>query len=70
MEFQEIEVTIAPDGTTRIEVHGVPGRGCLDLTAALEDALGGEVVSRELTADAYAVTDEQVPDHLRRGPRT
>jgi hypothetical protein len=69
VEFQEIEVTIGPDGATRIEVRGVAGRGCLDLTAALEEALGGEVVSRELTADAYAVADEQVPDHLRRGPQ-
>ncbi|GAA2107288.1 DUF2997 domain-containing protein [Streptomyces synnematoformans] len=70
MEFQEIEVTIAPDGTARIEVRGVAGGGCLDVTAALEKALGGEVVSRELTADAYAVAGEQVPDHLRRGPQT
>jgi Protein of unknown function (DUF2997) len=54
MELQEIEVEIGPDGTTRVRVHGVPGPGCLDVTAALEAALGGEVVSRELTADNWA----------------
>lgn len=69
MEFQEVEVTIAPDGTTRIEVRGLAGRGCLELTAGLEQALGGQIVARELTADAYAVAEEQVRDQLRRGPQ-
>ena len=59
MELQEIEVSIAPDGTTRIEVRGVPGAGCLDLTADLEAALGGEVVEREMTAEAQAVIEER-----------
>lgn len=69
MEFHEVEVTIAPDGTTRIEVRGLTGRGCLELTAGLEQALGGTIVARELTADAYAAVEEQVPGQLRRGPR-
>lgn len=69
MEFQEVEVTIAPDGTTRIEVRGLAGRGCLELTAGLEQALGGTIVARELTAEAYTVAEEQVQDQLRRGPQ-
>lgn len=59
MELQEVEVSIAPDGTTRIQVRGVSGTTCLDLTADLEAALGGEVTERELTADAQAVLEQR-----------
>jgi hypothetical protein len=67
MELHEVEVTIAPDGTTRIEVRGVTGAECLDLTAGLEAALGGEIVERELTADAQAVLEARSEERLRRG---
>jgi hypothetical protein len=66
MELQEIEVVIAPDGTTRIEVRGVAGAGCLDLTADLEAALGNEVVRRELTAEAQAAVQDRADGRLRR----
>lgn len=66
MELQEIEVSIAADGTTRIEVRGVPGAGCLDLTADLEAALGGTVLDRELTAEAQAVLEQRADTKLRR----
>lgn len=66
MELQEIQVVIAPDGTTRVEVRGVSGAGCLDLTADLEAALGGEVVERELTPEAQAVVEGRTDDRLRR----
>lgn len=66
MELQEVEVHIAPDGTTRIEVRGVPGAGCLELTADLEAALGGQVTSRELTAEAAEALAERTQDRLRR----
>jgi|GEM_PF-535581 len=48
MEFQEIEVVIDKDGKVRIEVNGVKGPGCLDITKALEQALGGDIESREM----------------------
>ncbi|MGI5195813.1 DUF2997 domain-containing protein [Streptomyces sp. CA-288835] len=68
MELQEVEVFIAPDGTTRIEVRGVAGAGCLDLTEDLEKALGGEIVEREMTAEAQELLQERVDERLRRGP--
>ncbi|TYB45423.1 DUF2997 domain-containing protein [Actinomadura chibensis] len=68
MDLHEVEVTIAPDGTTRIEVRGVTGAGCLDLTGGLEAALGGEVVERELTAEAREVLERRADDRLRRRP--
>ena len=54
MDLHEIDVYIDPDGQVRIEVRGVQGPACLELTAALEAALGGSVVSRELTPEAQA----------------
>jgi hypothetical protein len=58
-------VVIAPDGTVRIEVRGVNGPACLAATADLEAALGGQVVSREMTSEALAV-EAQVDEHVWR----
>lgn len=67
MELQEIEVVIGPDGTARVEVHGVSGPACLELTEQLEAALGGEVVSRELRPEAEAGRRVDTAEHLHRG---
>ena len=48
MDVQEIEVIIEKDGTVRVEVRGVKGKSCLDLTQGLEEALGGIVLDREM----------------------
>ncbi|MCX8112973.1 MAG: DUF2997 domain-containing protein [Bacteroidia bacterium] len=64
MRLEEIEVTIDPSGKVAIRVQGVEGMGCVDLTADLEKALGGEIESRELTAEAYSQTHAQ--EELRR----
>ena len=66
MELEEIEVVIEPDGTTRIEVRGVGGPRCLEVTADLEAALGGEVTARELSAEAQAGANESVTGHQHR----
>jgi hypothetical protein len=65
MELQEIEVFIDEDGRVRIEVRGIKGMGCLDLTRDLEEALGGEIESREMTPEAYETVQEQVQDWQR-----
>lgn len=59
MNYQEIEVVITPKGEVEIKVKGITGMGCLDLTRALEEALGGEVVARELLPSAYEISQEQ-----------
>jgi hypothetical protein len=61
MEIQELDIYIEKDGQVRLEVRGVKGPGCLDLTKALEEALGGDVTSREMKPEAYEVeqTDQQ-----------
>jgi DNA-binding transcriptional regulator YdaS (Cro superfamily) len=51
MELQEIEVTIGKNGEVQVHVRGVKGKACLELTAALEAALGGQVTLREMTPE-------------------
>ena len=67
MELQEVQVIIDKNGDVHIEVHGVKGMSCVDLTKDLEEALGGEVESRELTMDAYETVQEDLPNcqHLQ-----
>jgi hypothetical protein len=61
MELQEIEVLIDPDGKVRIQVRGVKGGDCLDITKELEEALGGQIELREMTPEALeAAVAEQV----------
>ena len=52
MEMQEIEVQINQDGKVEISVRGVKGLKCLEITADLEEALGGEVLLREMNPPA------------------
>lgn len=53
METQEIEVTIDRNGNVQLHVRGVKGASCEELTRDLEEALGGEIISREATAEMY-----------------
>ena len=52
MEVQEIDVFIEKSGQVRIQVQGVKGTSCLDLTKDLEEALGGQVEERKMTHEA------------------
>jgi len=61
MQLEEIEVFIEPDGNVRIEVRGVKGKSCLDVTKDLEKALG-EVVERTMTPEAL----ESAQDEMQR----
>jgi hypothetical protein len=66
MELQEIDVFIEKDGQVRLEVHGVKGTSCLDLTKDLEDALGGQVEEREMSAEAYESSGVMVEERQRQ----
>jgi hypothetical protein len=61
MEIQEIDVYIDKDGQVRLEVRGVKGESCLDVTRDVEAALGGRVEAREMTAEAL----ESVGEHAQ-----
>lgn len=53
MELQEVEVVIGKDGRVTILVRGAKGAECLDITASLEEALGGKVAERQFTYEFY-----------------
>lgn len=52
MEMQEIEVTIGKDGQVQLQVRGVQGLKCLEITKELEEALGGEILARIMNPEA------------------
>jgi hypothetical protein len=67
MKSEEIEITVGPDGTVDLQVKGVKGKRCLDLTKDLEDALGGDVEQRKHSAEYYETeaTTQHVPSKNR-----
>lgn len=65
MDIQEVEVTIDKNGKVSLQVRGVKGNQCLALTKDLEQALGGEVETREMTAEALEVIEEQNQEKRR-----
>jgi hypothetical protein len=65
MELQEIDVFIEADGRVRIEVRGVKGGACLDLTRDLEAALGGQIEDRQMTPESQEAVPEQVTQAQR-----
>ncbi|HAZ45634.1 MAG TPA: hypothetical protein DDW76_30170 [Cyanobacteria bacterium UBA11369] len=60
MEFQEVDVFVEKDGSVRIEVRGVKGMSCLDLTQDLEAVLGGQIEAREMTLEAHEIATDIV----------
>lgn len=61
-EIQEIEVTLKPDGTVKVQVRGVKGEKCLALTEDLERLLGRGVVERIHTDEFLQADQEQDQD--------
>lgn len=52
MSQAELQITISPEGKVQIEVKGVQGPGCTDLTKSIEAALG-DVDKRTFKAEYY-----------------
>ncbi len=52
MELQEIEIIISPEGQVQVQVRGVQGTKCLELTREMEEALGGQIVARIMSPEA------------------
>jgi hypothetical protein len=66
MEIHEIEIIIEKNGQLRVQVRGVKGKGCLELTKELEAALGSQVLSRQMTAEASETSTQQTEQRLWR----
>ena len=52
MTMQTIEVTVSPQGETRVETKGFAGSSCRQASQFLEQALGA-IVSEKLTPEYY-----------------
>lgn len=65
-EIQEIDVFISPQGEVKIEVRGVKGQKCLEITRGLEHALGGKVVLREHT-DEFNQNEQDIDQSAFQG---
>lgn len=63
---EEIDIFIHPDGRVEIQVCGVKGEKCLEVTKAVEEALGGKV-DREATSEMYEQATENVQDTRKIG---
>lgn len=61
-----MEITISPAGEVKIQVKGVSGAGCLDLTKDLEQQLGA-VEDRELKSEYYEQPQQQHDQQWNQG---
>ena len=55
-----IEVTVSPQGETRIETKGFAGESCREATKSLENALG-LTQSEQLTAEFHLAAPQSQP---------
>jgi hypothetical protein len=62
MDLQEIDVYIDENGEVKVEIRGVKGMSCLDLTKDLEAVLGGEIINREMTIEAEETVQKEVKE--------
>lgn len=58
MEHHELVIEIAPDGTVKLEVVGVTGTACMNLTEELEGKIG-KVVNRQKKAEYFSNTGSE-----------
>lgn len=63
--MKSIEVTINPDGTTKIEVEGMQGNSCSIHTEALSRALGGKVLSDEKKPEFFQTQTTKDKDQVK-----
>jgi hypothetical protein len=54
---EQVIVTIFKDGRVKVEVNGVVGGACKDITKAITDALSGNIVSSVDKPEMYYELD-------------
>lgn len=50
---KELHIEISPTGEVQVKVKCVAGQSCVEETRFLEEALGNQIESRELTSEYY-----------------
>lgn len=63
---REVILTIDEDGNVEMEVKGVKGPSCQDLTAGVEKALG-KVTSKKKTTEYFSQTTTQTVSQKQGG---
>jgi len=48
-----ITLTFPPGGEVNIDVDGVKGKACLDITKSIQEALGGDITSQKKKGDFF-----------------
>ena len=66
--MQEITIRIGKGGTINLDVAGVKGGGCKDLTKAFEKALGTAVETKN--TNEYYEQDQQAGNEQQIGGKT
>ena len=61
-EIHEVEIIIQPDGQLKVEIQGVKGKGCLDMTKEMEELLGNDIIERNFT-DEYNQQSDTLSDN-------
>ena len=66
--LHEIEISIDTDGRVKVEIRGMKGPACVEVTREMEQLLGGKVVERTHTHEYDQQPDEaEQADWLRGG---
>ena len=63
-DLHEVDVFISPDGTVRVEIRGMKGKGCLSVTKKIEELLGGGVVDQVQTDEYHEQSDYDTDSDL------
>ena len=67
MELEEIEISIDAQGRVQVEIRGVKGARCLEITREMERLLGDRVVERTHTHEYDQQPDAEREDDWLRG---
>ncbi len=65
MNIETIRVVINKEGQVQLEVEGVHGPVCLELTDEIIQALGGEQLFQDLKAEYFESNEEQALDQIK-----
>lgn len=60
----KMSITITPNGEIKVQIEGVKGKKCVNLSKAFEEALG-EVVDRKFTSEYYQEEAIKRQDYLK-----
>ena len=66
--MHELTIFISPEGKVRLEVDGVRGPSCLDVTKAIEESLGS-VTERQKKASFHSIKERETVSLSREGKR-